>query len=74
LKAKTSYRRHIELIVERLEAKLEELSIRIEARLEAKRGVVESSIEALDEFEGHKGCNDDVDRSTSHTEEPLDSL
>ena len=50
MKAKTSYRRHIELIVERLEAKLEELSIRIEARLEAKRGVVESSIEALDEF------------------------
>jgi guanylate kinase len=79
LKAKTNYhRRRIKLIVKRLEAKLEakleELDIRVKARLEAKQKEVKSSIEALDEFEGYKECNDDVDKSISRIKEPLNSL
>jgi hypothetical protein len=74
LKAKTSYRRRrIELIVKRLEVRLEVgLRVRFEAKLEA-----ESSIEvvgALDKFEGRMEYNNDVDRSTSYMEEPLNSL
>jgi hypothetical protein len=59
LKAKTSYRRRrTELIVERFEV-----------GLEAERGEVESSIEALNEFEGCKEYNDSVDKPTDRMEQ-----
>jgi hypothetical protein len=45
LRAKTSYRRRLELIVERLETERKELDIEIEAELEAERSEVESSTE-----------------------------
>jgi hypothetical protein len=74
LKAKTSYRRRrTELIVERLEVGLEVgLKVGLEAKLEAKSSI--EVVGALDEFEGRMEYNDDVDRSTSCIEEPLNSL
>jgi hypothetical protein len=70
LKAKTSYRRRrTELIVERLEVRLE---VGFEAKLEAKSSI--EVVGALDEFEGRMEYNDDVDRSTGRMEEPLNSL
>jgi dynactin complex subunit len=79
LKAKTNYYRcRIKLIVKRLKAKLkaklEELNIRVKARLEAKQNKVKSSIKVLDEFEGYKECNNNVDKSINCIKEPLNSL
>ena len=72
--AKTSYYcRCIKLIVKRLKVKLKvRFEVRFEAKLEAKSSI--EVVGALDEFEGRMEYNDDVDRSTSCIEEPLNSL